>query len=134
MKIKYLTEQQVYFLNTHQINLYSPREQKGIKDGNLLNSAVNRPKQSVLGQDAYPTVYEKGAALFESIAKNHAFHNANKRTAFASLYMFLRQNGFKISVDPAEAEDFTVRMVAQKIPPITFEEIVAWVKEYTHPI
>jgi death on curing protein len=48
--------------------------------------------------------------------------------------MFLRQNGFKISVDPAEAEDFTVWMVAQKIPSITFEEIVAWVKEYTHPI
>jgi death on curing protein len=134
MEIKYLTEQQVYFLNTHQINLYSPMEQKGVKDGSLLNSAVNRPRQSVLGKDAYPTIYEKGAALFESLAKNHAFYNANKRTAFASLYMFLRQNGFKITVDPEEAEEFTVRMVAQKNPPVLFEEMVAWIKEYTHLI
>lgn len=134
MDTKYLTEYQVYFLNTHQINLYSPNEQKGIKDEHLLNSAVNRPKQNVFGQDAYPSMYEKAAALYESLAKNHPFYNANKRTAFAGLYMFLRQNGYMITVGTQEAEDFTVRMVAQKNPPISFEEIVSWIKEYTHQV
>ena len=131
MNIKYLTEQQVYFLNTHQINLYSPKEQRGIKDEGLLSSAVNRSKQSAFGEDAYPTIYSKAAALFESLAKNHAFHNANKRTAFASLYMFLRQNGYYLSVDPKEAEDFTVKVVAQKKPPISFDEIVVWIEGHT---
>jgi death on curing protein len=131
MEVKYLTEQQVYFINTHQIKLYSPKEQIGIKDASLLSSAVNRPKQSVFEEDAYRNIYEKAAALFESLAKNHAFHNAYKRTAFASLYMFLRQNRYKIMVDPKEAEDFTVRMVAQKNPPVSFQEIVSWIKEFT---
>lgn len=131
MTIKYLNEYQILFLNSHQINLYSPQEQQGIKDEALLSSAVHRPMQSVFGEDAYPTIFEKAAALFESLAENHAFHNANKRTAFASLYMFLRQNNHKITVPPQVAEDFTVKVVADKNPPVSFEEIVSWIKEYT---
>lgn len=134
MEIKYLTEYQVYFLNTHQINLYSPNEQRGIKDENLLSSAVNRPRQSAFGEDAYCSIFEKAAALYESLAKNHAFHNANKRTAFASLYMFLRQNGYKLSVEPKEAEDFTVTMVAKKNPPISFEDIADWIKRHSFKV
>ena len=114
MNIKYLTEQQVYFLNTHQINLYSPKEQRGIKDEGLLSSAVNRSKQSAFGEDAYPTIYSKAAVLFESLAKNHAFHNANKRTAFASLYMFLRQNGYYLSVDPKKRKTLQSKWLLKK--------------------
>lgn len=89
-EIIYLTTNQVITINTVQIRLYSPDEQLGVKDPNLLDSAINRPKQSACGIDAYPTIFEKAAALFESIAKNHAFHNANKRTALASLIVFLK--------------------------------------------
>ncbi|WP_035423718.1 type II toxin-antitoxin system death-on-curing family toxin [Bacillus sp. UNC438CL73TsuS30] len=130
-EIKYLTEQQVIFLNMHQIRLYSPKEQLGVKEEGLLSSAVNRPKQSAFGEDAYPTIYEKAAALFESLLKNHCFHNANKRTAFASLYMFLRQNKYKLIVDPKKAEDFCVQIVDPAQPDVSFEEIVAWIREWT---
>lgn len=59
-----------------------------IKDVNLLDSAVNRPKQSAFGEDVYITICEKASALFHSLALNHAFHNANKRTAFTSMVQF----------------------------------------------
>lgn len=52
-----------------QIHLYSPKEPIGVKEPGLLDSAINRPKQSVFGNDAYPSIYEKAAALFEFIAK-----------------------------------------------------------------
>jgi death on curing protein len=130
-EIKYLTINQVIFLNSHQIRVYSPGEQQGIKDYPLLDSAVNRPKTTMFESDLYGTVYEKAAALFEILAKNHAFFNANKRTAFASLYMFLRQNGIKLTVDPKVAEYFTVRVVVQKDPPVSLEEIVTWIKVYS---
>ena len=42
---------------------------------------MNRTKQSAFGEEAYPSIFEKAAELFESLAQNHAFHNANKRTA-----------------------------------------------------
>ncbi|TYS17975.1 type II toxin-antitoxin system death-on-curing family toxin [Rossellomorea vietnamensis] len=125
----YLTEHGVFFLITHQINVYSPLEQRGIKFPHLLNSGVNRPKQSAFGEDAYPAIFHKAAALYESLAKNHAFNSANKRTAFASLYMFLRQNGYKLIVTPQEAEDFTVLMEEKKNPSIPFEDIVGWIED-----
>ncbi|WP_163970405.1 type II toxin-antitoxin system death-on-curing family toxin [Oceanobacillus halotolerans] len=127
-KIVYLTTNQVIAINTVQIRLYSPGEPMGVKDPNLLDSAINRPKQSVFGSDAYPTIYEKAAALLESIAKNHAFHNANKRTALASLIVFLKVNHFHWSMGIQEEQDFTVDVVNHKY---TFEEIVATIKNHT---
>ncbi len=119
--IVYLTTNQVIAINTVQIRLYSPQEQVGVKDVKLLESAINRPKQSVFGDDSYPTVFEKAAALFESIAKNHAFHNANKRTALASLIIFLKINHYKWMMGIEEEQDFTVDVVNHHY---TFQEIV----------
>ena len=130
-EIVYLTTNQVIAINTVQIRLYSPQEQVGVKDPSLLESAINRPKQSVFGNDAYPSIYEKAAALFESIAKNHAFHNANKRTALASLIVFLKINHYRWTMGIEEEQDFTVDVVNHKY---TFEEIVSTIKENTEKL
>ena len=130
-EIIYLTTNQVIAINTVQIRLYSPKEQTGVKNPALLDSALNRPKQSSFGQDAYPTVYEKAASLFESIAKNHAFHNANKRTALASLIIFLKINHYRWTMGIDEEQDFTVDVVNHKY---TFQEIVSTIKEYAEKL
>ncbi|MFC5603632.1 type II toxin-antitoxin system death-on-curing family toxin [Sporosarcina koreensis] len=130
-KIVYLTTNQVIAINTVQIHLYSPKEPVGVKDPELLDSAINRPKQTVFGCDAYPSIHEKAATLFESIAKNHAFHNANKRTALASLIVFLKLNHYRWTMGIQEEQDFTVDMVNHKY---TFEEIVITIKENTEAI
>lgn len=124
----YLTTNQVIAINTVQIRLYSPKEPMGVKEPNLLESAINRPKQSVFGEDAYPSIYEKAAALFESIAKNHAFYNANKRTALASLIIFLKINHYQWIMGIEEEQDFTVDVVNHKY---TFEEIVSTIRDHT---
>jgi death on curing protein len=130
-EIMYLTTNQVIAINTVQIRLYSPQEQVGVKDPSLLDSAINRPMQSVFGNDAYPSIYEKAAALFESIAKNHAFHNANKRTALASLIVFLKINHYRWTMGIEAEQDFTVDVVNHKY---TFEEIVSTIKENTEKL
>lgn len=127
-EIVYLTTNQVIAINTVQIRLYSPNEPVGVKDVGLLDSAINRPKQSLFGNDAYPTLYEKAAALFESIAKNHAFHNANKRTALASLIVFLKINHYKWTMGIEEEQDFTVDVVNHKY---TFDEIASIIETHT---
>jgi death-on-curing family protein len=66
----------------------------GVKNRGLLESAVGRPFQSAFGQDLYPTVIDKAAALFHSLVANHPFHDGNKRTAVVSLQHFLLANGF----------------------------------------
>ncbi|WP_255294621.1 Fic family protein [Peribacillus frigoritolerans] len=60
-----------------------------MKDSGLLDTAVNSPRQTVFEREGYPSI-QKAAALFEPISNNHAFYNANKRTALASLIMFRR--------------------------------------------
>ncbi len=130
-EIVYLTTNQVIAINTVQIRLYSPQEPVGVKDVNLLDSAINRPKQSLFGNDAYPTIFEKAAALFESIAKNHAFHNANKRTALASLIVFLKINHYKWTMGIDEEQDFVVDVVNHKY---TFQEIVSVIELYTEKL
>ena len=127
-EIIYLSTNQVIAINTVQIRLYSPKEQIGVKDPGLLDSAINRPKQSVFGQDADPSIYKKAAVLFESIAKNHAFHNANKRTALASLIVFFKINHYRWTMGIEEEQDFTVDVVNHKY---TFQEIVSMIKDYT---
>ncbi|MNR54963.1 Toxin Doc [compost metagenome] len=77
----------------------------------MLESAVFRPQSSAFGNEADPTIHEKAAALFESLGQNHPFYNANKRTAFTALVIFLRLNNLSFEMDPQKAEDFTVDMV-----------------------
>mgnify|MGYP001260784137 FL=1 len=129
--VNYLTTNQVIAINAIQIRLYSPHEPLGVKEPNLLDSAINRPKQSVYGRDAYPSIYEKAAALFESIAKKHAFHNANKRTALASLIVFLKLNEYEWTMGIEEEQDFTVDVVNHRY---TFEEIVLIISNHTNKL
>lgn len=125
--IRYLSIEEVIAVNLAMIQRYSPGEQVGVKEIGLLESAVLRPKSSVFQMDAYPTVFEKAAALFESLAKNHPFHNANKRTAFTTLVIFLRYNGFQFKMNTKHAEDFTVDMVNHHYH---FEELVETIKKH----
>lgn len=64
-----------------------------LRDFGLLESAVMRPQQSIFGEDAYPDVVSKAAALFHSRLRNHPFLDGNKRTAVIALVMFLEMNG-----------------------------------------
>ncbi|MCW3795799.1 type II toxin-antitoxin system death-on-curing family toxin [Paenibacillus sp. LS1] len=123
---RYLSIQEVIAINVAMIKRYSPGEQIGVKDSGLLESAVVRAQSSAFGNEAYPTVYEKSAAIFQSLGQNHPFHNANKRTAFTALVIFLRYNNVYLKMDQTFAEDFT-NMVNHKY---TFEELVSIIRTY----
>ncbi|OPA35290.1 death-on-curing family protein, partial [Bacillus cereus] len=60
----YITETQAIFINETLIDMYSPNEQRGVKDTGLLQSAIYRPQQTVAQEDAYPTIFHKATALF----------------------------------------------------------------------
>ncbi len=128
-EVRFLTEKEIIFINAMVVKQYTPTEEIRVKEPSLLNSAVNRLKQSAFGEDAYPTIWLKAAALFESIAKNHAFAAGNKRTGFAALYQFLWVNGYRLKIDEEGAEEFTLEMV-QKKPPVPLIEIAQTIEKY----
>jgi death-on-curing protein len=75
-----------------------------VRDRGLLASAAARPRTTVLGQDAYPTLAEKAAALMHSLARNPALVDGNKRLAWAATRVFCLLNGRDIHLPVDEAE------------------------------
>jgi death-on-curing protein len=67
-----------------------------VADEGLLQASIARPMSSAFGQDAYPLIWDKAAALLHSLARNHAFIDGNKRAAWASAWAFLRLNGHNL--------------------------------------
>ena len=75
-----------------------------VRDIGLLASAAGRPQTSAFGEDAYPTLAEKAAALMHSVARNHALVDGNKRLAWSATRVFCLMNGRDIAFDIDEAE------------------------------
>ncbi|MGW1797326.1 type II toxin-antitoxin system death-on-curing family toxin [Streptomyces sp. NPDC001984] len=81
-----------------------------VRDYGLLDSALARPQSSVFGQDAYPDVWQKAAALMESLARNRALVDGNKRLAWYGTWVFLHMNGHPLDsdFDVDEVEQFVL--------------------------
>lgn len=106
--IIFLTKEEVISAHYYMMKRMNDTEQAGVKDHGLLDSAVHRPQQSVFGEDAYPTLFEKASALLESLVKNHCFHNGNKRTAYLVTKSFLMLNGYHLRMERKYAVEFIV--------------------------
>lgn len=82
--------------------------QVAVRDYGLLEAALARPRASVAGQDAYPTLDHQAAALLHSLARNHALVDGNKRLALAGLIAFYGLNGRKLALNNEDAYDLVM--------------------------
>jgi len=122
----YLTHRQLRIINSEiqfEDEFIDP-----VRDENLLHSAAERPKSSAFGQDAYPTIYEKTAALLESIARNHPFVDGNKRTATTASIVFLKLNGHEPNWQKDDAYQFIMGVSQGRY---TIEAIASWLRQNT---
>lgn len=69
-----------------------------IRDMGLLAAAVARPQASAFGDDAYPDLWSKAAALLQSLVKNHPMVDGNKRLGWLATAVFLELNGVDVTV------------------------------------
>ena len=90
-----------------------------VRDIGLLEAAVHRPRASVLGQDAYPDLFTKAAALLHSLARNHPLVDGNKRLAWLATYVFLAKNGIVLDPDDDAAYEFVVAVAAGELEDVT---------------
>jgi death on curing protein len=86
-----------------------------VRDLGLLDSACHRPQASLFGQEAYPTLAGKAAALMHSLACNHALVDGNKRLALLATVVFLRINGHVLDLTDDEAFDLTMSAAAGQL-------------------
>ncbi|TAL44670.1 MAG: type II toxin-antitoxin system death-on-curing family toxin [Salinibacterium sp.] len=93
-----------------------------VRDEGLLFSALARPAASAFGADAYPTLELKAAALFSSLARNHALIDGNKRTSWVLTVAFLNINGYDIDMTQNEKFDLVLGVAQGQLE---LEEIAA---------
>ena len=125
----YLSPQQVLFI--HARLLAEMGGEPGLFNLGLLESAVARPRATFDGVDLYPTLFDRAAALMESLALNHPFMDGNKRVAITAAALYLRRNGYQLVADNAELEHFTMAVVMGQAP---LAQIVAWFRNHSETL
>ncbi len=124
---RFLTIDELVYINeqiptTGEIHKILQGKQR-IRDMGLLEASAARPMQSVFGEDAYPTLPEKAAALLHSISRNHPFADGNKRTATVGAIFMLEVNGLYVAWDADEALTHIVNVAEGKE---AADEFAAW--------
>ena len=92
-----------------------------------LSSALARPAQSVFGEDAYPTLTLKAAAMMQSLAQNQPFIDGNKRIAWICGKVFLQIHGVTMNATDTEALNLFVDRIASGM---RVEDIAAWIDRH----
>ncbi len=90
-------------------------DEVGVRDHGLLASALARPQATVFGEDAYPEVHVKAAALLHSLARNHALVDGNKRLALAATIAFYGMNGLRLTLTNDEAYDLAMGVATGRL-------------------
>lgn len=126
MTTNYPTIEEVIFI--HDRIIEESGGSKGIRDLDLLQSAVGRPQVSFAGQDLYQDIFFKAAALIHSLILNHPFTDGNKRTGLAVASRLLFINGYKLYDKRQDSIDFTLKIEQKKK---SLEKIAHWLKKHS---
>ena len=99
----------------------------GIRDQGGLESAIAQPLMTFGGQDLYPTVIEKAAALCFSLIRNHPFVDGNKRVGHAAMEAFLIFNGYRIDANVDMQEQIILGVASGEV---SREQLAEWLREH----
>ena len=119
---RYLTLEEV--LEIHRRLLIQSGGMGGVRDLGAAESAVAQPRMAFAGQDLYPSLGEKAAALGFSLVCNHPFVDGNKRVGHAAMETFLVLKGWELDAGVDEQEQIILQLAAGQLKR---EPFVAWV-------
>ena len=122
----YLSAEQHLFLHARLVE--ETGGSHGVRDLNMLLSALGRPQASYDNRDLYPDIHTKAAALMDSLIRKHPFLDGNKRTGIAAAAMFLRMNGYQLNATNTELKEFTLGVAQSKQH---IEEMAGWFQMHT---
>ena len=115
-------------LELHALVVNSTGGSAGIRDLGRLEAAIATQSQNVFGEELYPNILDKTAAIIRAIIADHPFVNGNKRTAIITGLTILDLNGINFSAKEGEIEDFAVKIAVDHID---VPEIARWLELHT---
>ena len=100
---------------------------QGVKDVNLLDSALESPFQTFDGMDLYPTLQEKGARLGYNLISSHCFIDGNKRIGMLVMLSFFKANGVKLTYTNDDVIKIGLGIASGEI---NYKQLIIWVKSH----
>ena len=123
--MKKLSKKQILMLHTQLIQQTGGSE--GVRDYNLLDSALETPFQSFGGDELYPTIQAKAARLGYGLIKNHCMIDGNKMIGTHSMLVVLALNGIELKYMQKELYETILDVAAGKIE---YEDLLQWVLDH----
>ncbi len=114
-------------LQIHAYVIEATGGSSGLRDLGRLEAALATQTQNVFGEELYPYMIDKAAAIIRSIIADHAFVDGNKRTAMLVGLTLLKVNGLTFSFSAGEIEDFAVSIAINKLD---VPQIATWLKSH----
>ena len=124
--MRYVSAQDIAAIHDQMIQATSGS--LGIREPELLESIALKPQAGFGGQDLYPDLASKAAALYEALCNYHVFIDGNKRTAVLALDRYLSLNGHQLTATNDQIERYTLA-VASGHPDLA--EVAAWIKAHS---
>lgn len=123
--MKRLSKEQVLLLHSQLIESFGGSS--GVRDDNLLDSALETPFQTFDGEELYPTLQAKAARLGYGLIKNHCMIDGNKRIGAHAMLVFLELNGVEIEYTQKDLYE-TVLAVADGN--LDYDELLKWILKH----
>ena len=123
--MKRLSKEQILMLHSQLIEEYGGSD--GVRDYNLLDSALENPFQSFGGEELYPTLQAKAARLGYGLIKNHCMIDGNKRIGTHAMLVFLAINGIELDYTQKE---FYETILAIADGSLEYEDLLKWILEH----
>ena len=115
-------------LELHALVVDSTGGSEGLRDLGRLEAAIATQSQNVFGEELYPSILDKAAAIIRAIIADHPFVDGNKRTALLSGLTMLDINGVNFFAKEGEIEDFAVKIAVDHID---IPKIAHWLELHT---
>jgi death-on-curing protein len=129
MATRFIPNRIVATIHSDLLQRYGGRP--GLRDPNLLDSALAQPKVTVGGKFAHKTLFDKAAAYGFHVCRNHPFVDGNKRVAFVLMDIFLQKNGREIIANEEEAYLMMMSLASGKL---SKGQLSKWLKEHSSKI
>ncbi len=102
----------------------------GVRDLGRIQAALAQPMATFDGEELYPTIVDKAAALGFALVQGHAFIDGNKRIGHAAMEVFLMLNGFDLNESVDEQERAILSVASGTM---SRDEFTAWLASRVHP-
>ena len=127
--IEFIPKDIILFFHEQLVKIYGGSS--GIRDENLLDSALEQPKATYQGEYLHNSLLKMAAAYGYHLCNNHPFIDGNKRIAFVAMDTFLQKNGLEITASEKEAYKMMIQISSGQL---SKKELTLWLENNTNSI